>query len=139
MVVLVLVVGGCTAPTGDDLFVDLVRIGVNVRSLGAVPTEPFDADGTLLCVAGDKVRQYTFATGEMAAAAAASIGRNDPTRIGRDSIVDWIGRPRFWHRSRSLVLYTGEDPAVEQVLIRVLGIPFAAGQGDGRMPVANVC
>src|SRR3989304_4642431 len=47
--------------------------------------------------AGDTGGVYLFETEVDAGDAATSINPGDPSRVG-GSTIDWIGKPRFWHR-----------------------------------------
>lgn len=49
------------------------------------------------------------------------------------------GNPKFWQRGRILVLYLGNDPAVEGDINTVLGQPFARGQGLAPGPDLSAC
>lgn len=121
---------GCNGPPPMMLLVnDLTAVGVPVQILEAVPTDPFDAQGMTLCVAGGKVRTYTFPSALSAQTTAESIDPDDPSLIDR-GVVDWLGEePKFWHRPQMLVLYTGTNPAVEMAITQVSGPPFARGSG----------
>jgi hypothetical protein len=82
------------------------------------------------------VQVYQFIDHEAALAASAKIDREDPSKIG-NSLVDWVGRPRFWLRDRIIVLYLGQDDSTDGELRALLGRPFAEGEGGGPMPLAG--
>jgi len=103
-----------------------------VKVASQFAADPFQASGLLVCVNAEPVRVYQFATPDLAAAAAKSINPKDPSQVGT-SIVEWVGKPRFWYRDRTIVLYAGDAPATEALLTSVLGAPFARGQGRAPM------
>jgi len=41
-----------------------------------------------------------------------------------DRMVTWVDQPNFWGRGRLIVLYVGREPAVIQLLDRVMGDPI---------------
>lgn len=115
----------------DRFVADLTEEGVEVEKGETFSTEPVGGQGQLLCVGDQELRVYLFASDEEAAAVAARIDPNDPSNMG-NAIIEWVGNPRFWQRGPMLVLYLGEDQAIEDQITGVLGQPFAQGQGPGR-------
>ncbi len=91
-----------------------------------------------LCVTGESVQVYEFATEAQAQAAAASIDPEDPSHVG-NSIIEWVGNPKFWQGDRVIVLYVGTDPGTEDALAALLGEPFAVGGGRGDFPEERDC
>lgn len=106
--------------------------GADVRVTGPFATEPVGGEGVGLCVDGQTVNVYVFPTADDSKAVADRIDPDDPSNLGT-SMVSWIGAPRFWRAERLLVLYLGDDPAVESGLTSILGAPFARGEG-GALP-----
>lgn len=112
--------------------------GAEVRTTGAFSTEPLGGQGIGLCVAGQQVSVYVYPTPEDRAASAARIDPNDPSNLGT-AIVEWAGNPKFWQDDRIIVLYLGNDPAIEGGVGSVLGPPFARGQGRDPGPNRHFC
>lgn len=106
--------------------------------LGSFNPEPLGGRGVSLCVAGQEVRVYVFATPEEQQAVAARIDPRDPSNLGT-SMVAWAGDPKFWQADRIIVLYLGEQPAVEAGITSVLGQPFARGLGRDPGPNRHAC
>jgi len=99
---------------------------------------PFPGSGVALCVSGESLQVYEFRTEAQAHAAVTSIDPDDPSHVG-DSIIEWVGTPKFWQGDRSIVLYAGSDPDTEDALDALLGEPFAAGGGRGGFPEERDC
>lgn len=123
----------------DALVADLETAGAPVILGGTFNTMPLGGRGIGLCVAGQKVRLNVFDSADEAARVAGSIDPTDPSHIGASTSVSWQGDPRFWQRDRLLVLYLGADRTTEQILIDVLGSPFAAGSGRQADPSTDAC
>jgi hypothetical protein len=107
--------------------------GAAVQVAGPFVAEPVGGEGMAVCLGGDQVNLYSFPTAAEAEQAASMIDPDDPSNMGT-SIVEWVGNPRFWLAGRFLVLYLGDDPAVEAALTSALGAPFARGQGRAPGP-----
>lgn len=125
------------APSSDSVGAfgsALQDAGAEVREIGPFSPEPLSGSGTILCVDGQEVRVYAYATEDELAAAVSQINPTDPSQVGT-SMVSWAGTPRFWRANRMIVLYLGDSPAIELGLTSVLGEPFA--RGDGRDSVLN--
>lgn len=116
----------------------LEAAGAEVRQAGVFNTEPLGGQGVSLCVAGQQVSVYVYATAQEREVVAARIDPTDPSNLGT-SIVEWAGNPKFWQADRIIVLYLGGDPAVEAGLSSVLGQPFARGQGRDPGPGRHAC
>jgi hypothetical protein len=144
---------GCAGPTasptvtaspspGDlgGLVGALEAAGASVVDLG--PHRPISevlgSRGRDLCVDGQQVPIYLYASQAEAEAVAASIDREDPSMVGT-AIIEWVGDPRFWQGGSLLVRYSGPDAAVEHVLTSVLGPPFAGGAGREPAAAAFSC
>ena len=109
-----------------------------MTDLGAFNPDPLGGRGARLCVAGQQVSLYVYATEQERAAASARIDPNDPSNLGT-AMVAWAGNPRFWQRGRILVLYLGNVAAVEAGITSVLGEPFARGRVRAPAPDRNAC
>ena len=112
--------------------------GAQVQRTGEFNTEPLGGKGLGLCVAGQEVSVYLYATPEDRAAVAARIDPKDPSNLGT-SMVEWAGNPKFWQADRLIVLYLGSDLAVESGITSILGQPFARGQGRDPGPNRHSC
>lgn len=130
------------APSDDPaaaLAAALQAAGSTVKVLGAFNTTPLGGRGVRLClVAGQEVSVYAYETEGHAVAAAAGIDPGDPSKVG-NAVVAWAGNPKFWQRDRVIVLYLGNETAVEARITSVLGEPFARGRGRDPGPAAYVC
>ena len=93
---------------------------------------------TVVCVGDEDVNVYAYPDADAAIDAAAIV--NDPASpmVGNAN-VEWAGRPRFWLRDRAIVLYLGEDQALDAALRDILGRPFAEGADEGRGAVNLPC
>ncbi len=111
----------------------LAANGADVELTGPFMTDPVGGEGVGLCVDGRGVNVYVFPSADEAEAVESRIDPDDPSNLGT-AMVSWLGSPRFWRFERLLVLYLGDDPAVEAGLTAVLGDPFAEGQGRGGLP-----
>ncbi len=107
---------------------DLTAAEAPAREAGAFDGTPLAPQAVVVCVGLQDLRVYSYASAEERAAAARRIDPNDPSNIGT-SIVDWAGEPKFWQRDRILVLYLGRDQPTIDLLVSVLGQPFARGAG----------
>jgi hypothetical protein len=121
-----------TAPaTGvDGLVRALIAAQVPVRQASTFDAAPLPGRGVLLCVGRQEVRVYEFASDQERVAAARSIDPKDPWHVG-NSVVEWLGNPRFWQGDRFIVLYLGPDARTESLLTQVMGPPFAVGRESG--------
>jgi len=133
LAILALVAGGCESLGGPQrLIADL-----QLRGLPAKLGTDFDpallgGDGTVVCVGAETLEVYDFTDPEAAADAAATVDPNDPSNVG-NAIVEWIGPPRFWLRDEAIVMYVGDERAVDGALRAILGQPFAEQVGfEGR-------
>jgi hypothetical protein len=134
--------GGSPSPSPraqgvEGLIADLRGAGAAVTTGASFAPDPLTGQGVVLCVAGEPVRLYAFASAAERAQTASRIDPTDPSKVGT-SIVEWIGNPRFWQRDRILVLYLGRNAATETLLRSVLGEPFAKGVG-GRTVRPDTC
>ncbi len=130
-------------PTAVDplgaLVAALQGSGATVTDLGLFNPDPLDGRGVRLCVDGQRVSVYVYATEAERAAVADAIDPTDPSHVSRTMIVEWAGNPTFWQQDRLIVLYLGLAPEVKAGLTAVLGQPFASGQGRDPGLASNAC
>lgn len=104
----------------------LQAAGASVVRAETIPqsSSPFFAvDSTRLLVEGQNVWVWEYPS-SAAAERDATLVSADGYQIG-SSYVDWIGPPHFFHSSRLIVLYVGEDEAILVLLREALGPQFA--------------
>jgi hypothetical protein len=83
----------------------------------------FAVESVRLIVDGQSVWVWEYATTRLARRDAALVS-DDGFRIG-NSFVDWIGPPHFFHSSRLIVLYVGDDESLLALVRGILGPQFA--------------
>jgi hypothetical protein len=131
--------GSPAAVDGPERFVaDIDAAGEEAREAGEFDASPIAREGLTVCVGEEHVQLYVFATADEAMARARTIDPRDPSNVGT-AIVEWAGTPKFWLRDRMLVLYLGTEPETTQLLVKLLGEPFAAGQGRPPLPGPEIC
>ena len=131
----ILVVAGCQALPGvEGLVAELQARGLPAAVGSTFNDMLLGGDGTTVCIGDESVSVYEFPDQGEAQAAAGTINRADPSQVG-NSIVEWVGPPRFWLRDRLIIQYVGDNVAVDTALRNILGQPFAEGQGGGRGPL----
>ena len=69
---------------------------------------------------------YAYPTNAQAAADSALVS-SDGTTIGMTSIM-WVATPHLYLSADILALYVGDDQAALEILVNVLGEPFAGGR-----------
>jgi hypothetical protein len=127
-----LVLAACEVLSGPDrLVAELQSTGMPAALGTDLDASLFGGEATNICVADESVNVYEYPDVDAAIQAAAMVDRDDPSMVG-NGIVEWAGTPHFWQRDRLLVLYVGEDAAVEAALSQILGPPFAEGTDPGR-------
>lgn len=127
--------GGSDVPT--PAYMSLMD---NLRESGATvdPVDPvdiggleqsaiFSVDSRIMSVNGSEISVLEYVDAAAADAGAASISPDGYTinNDGRISMVEWGLPPHFYRAGVVIVLYTGEDQAVMDVLETVLGSQFA--------------
>lgn len=117
---------GSKSLTYDTLIDQLKAAGAQVEPGETLDAGFFDVQGRILKVNGADVQVFEFIDEGTAAAAAGTIQANGYI-IGL-AAVDWIGQPNFFSRGRVIVLYVGDDPAVIELLTRVVGDPITGAQ-----------
>jgi hypothetical protein len=153
IVLLVVVTTGCGGPATEGrttpspsraadpvatLVNEIEASGTQVTPLGPFNPDPLGGRGVGLCLDGQAVSVYVYATAEERAAVTARVDRADPSNIGTASMA-WAGNPRFWERDRLIVLYLGHDGETVAALSDVLGQAFASGRGRDPGPDAHSC
>lgn len=123
------------APYGiEALSQELTAAGASVRQGDAFAADPLAGDGITLCVDGQRVAVYSFATSDDRLRGQSRIDATDPWHVG-NAIVEWVGTPRFWARDLIVVGYNGSDQTLMTRMTAALGAPFAVGvahSGRGR-------
>ena len=120
---------GPTTSAPDAAVIDEVKAAIrNGAGTESFDTDPIGGEGRLLCIGGEVVRMYVFASAEDRAAAAALVDAADPSNVGR-AIVEWVGQPRMWEIGPAVVMYSGDDQGLVEDLTSAFGAPFAQGRG----------
>ena len=107
----------------------LIATGATVRKDGSFVADPLAGQGVNLCIDGQNVAVYSFATSDDRQKGQARIDPTDPFHVG-NAIVEWLGTPRFWSRELIIVGYNGSDHAVVTRITAALGAPFVVGAVD---------
>jgi hypothetical protein len=107
----------------DALVDTLAGLGFAIEPAGRVRQPFFSVEGWVVGVDGHEVEVFEYATEEEAVAQAALVSP-DGGSVG-PTMVHWITPPRFHRRGRLLVIFLGDDPAIDEALGSVLGPPFA--------------
>jgi hypothetical protein len=123
--------GGSPGPAyGIERFSQaLIAAGATVRNDGTFVPDPLAGEGVNLCVDGQQVAVYSFASSDDRQKGQARINPTDPFHVG-NAIVEWLGTPRFWARDLIIVGYNGSDQAVLARITAALGAPFVVGAVD---------
>jgi hypothetical protein len=122
----------------EGLVADLHRAGAQIGRSAPFNGTPLSSDGVTVCVNHEEVSVYVYSSDQAREAAAATIDRHDPWHIG-NAVVEWLSPPTFWQRDRILVLYVGTDQATTNLLVAVLGQPFAVGEGAKSLQLTRSC
>jgi hypothetical protein len=122
----------------EGLVADLQRAGAQIGRSTPFNGTPLSSEGVNVCVNHEEVSAYVYSSDQARESAAASIDRHDPWHIG-SAVVEWLSPPTFWQRDRILVLYVGADLATTDLLVAVLGQPFAMGEGRKSPQLARSC
>ena len=83
----------------------------------------FYNSGFSIQVNGSSVQVFEYNSAEDAEADA-SLVSSDGSSIGT-SMPFWVDDPHFYYKEKIIVLYVGDDPAIEELLESVLGRQFA--------------
>jgi hypothetical protein len=96
---------------------------LRVEEMGRQSHPYFSVTATRLLVSDENVWVFAYASAQAADRDAALIAP-DGYRIG-NSMVDWIGPPRFYKKDQLIVLYVGSNPQVIRQIESALGAPIA--------------
>ena len=110
---------------GTGLLIDpLLATGTEVKFTGEVVSEdPFQVDGRVLEVNGERVLVMDYGDAAALEAEAAGISP-DGSSVGTH-MVTWVGAHHFFRTDTAIVLYVGESPTVIEALTKVMGPQFA--------------
>ena len=105
---------------------ELPRLADELRSAGA-EVEPgsdirqpfFSVPGRVLTVNGSDVQIFEYPNIEAAQAEASTVAP-DGSSIGT-TMISWVATPHFYMSGTLIVLYVGEDPALQRLLEKVAG------------------
>jgi len=118
---------------------ELQRAGATVRTLAIESRKRRPAlmrHTAVLCVNSERVSVYDFPDEEERARVTAQIDRDDPSDVG-DAYIAWAGPPWYWERDRIVVVYVGGRSETQELLMSILGEPFA--RTSGAPPPADPC
>jgi len=90
---------------------------------GEIEQPFFSVTGFSIQVNGASVQVFEYNSAEDAEADA-SLVSPDGSSIGT-SMPFWVDDPHFYYKEKIIVLYVGDEPAIEELLESVLGIQFA--------------
>jgi len=94
-----------------------------VNPEGEIEQPFFSVTGFSIQVNGASVQVFEYNTSEDAEADA-SLVSSDGSSIGT-SMPFWVDDPHFYYKEKIIVLYVGDNPAIEELLESVLGSQFA--------------
>ena len=94
-----------------------------VNPEGEIEQPFFSVTGFSIQVNGSSVQVFEYNSAEDAKADA-SLVSPDGSRIGT-TMPFWVDDPHFYYKEKIIVLYVGDDPAIEELLESVLGSQFA--------------
>jgi len=104
--------------------IDNLRVNnATVIPEGEIEQPFFSVTGFSIQVNGSSVQVFEYNTAEDAEADA-SLVSSDGSSIGT-SMPFWVDDPHFYYKEKIIVLYVGDDPAIEELLESVLGSQFA--------------
>ncbi|MEK0343491.1 MAG: hypothetical protein QQN52_07810 [Nitrosopumilus sp.] len=90
---------------------------------GEIEQPFFSVTGFSIQVNGSSVQVFEYNSAEDAEADASLVSL-DGSSIGT-SMPFWVDDPHFYYKEKIIVLYVGDDPAIEELLESVLGSQFA--------------
>ena len=110
--------------SGTVLLMDpLLATGAEVNLTGEVVSEdPFQVDGRVLEVNGERVLVMDYGDAAALEAEAAGIFP-DGSSVGIH-MVTWVGPPHFFRTETAIVLYVGESPTLIEALTKMMGPQF---------------
>lgn len=150
LIAAILILSGCSrlmpggsgpGPTADPVAALVSRLQgtvANVHAGGAFDGSLLSGRGAIVCVDGESIQVYAYDTNADRDRSVGTIDADDPSHIGT-SIVEWIGKPRFWIADRAIVQYVGGDSDVVDLLTAAIDEPFAEGHGMARQTSSSQC
>jgi len=103
--------------------IDNLRANATVNPEGEIEQFLFSVTGFFIQVNGSSVYVFEYNSAEDAEADASLVSPSGKS-IGT-SMPLWVDVPHFYLKERIIVLYVGDDPAIEELLESVLGSQFA--------------
>ncbi len=104
--------------------IDNLRVNnATVIPEGEIEQPFFSVTGFSIQVNSSSVQVFEYNTAEDAEADASFVS-SDGSSIGT-SMPFWVDDPHFYYKEKIIVLYVGDDPAIEELLESVLGSQFA--------------
>ena len=120
---------GVRSPVGaseaHQLSENLRAAGVSVEAGGPISQVFFSVPGQVLTIDGTDVQVYEYPRPEDADLDAAQVSLDGRT-VGSTSIM-WATTPHFYMQETLIVLYVGDDAALQMLLEETLGPQFAGG------------
>jgi len=112
-------------PVTDHIsLIDNLRAnGATVTTAGRIEQPFFHPTGFFIKVNEQSVQVFEYNSPEDAEMEASFVSE-DGSSVGTNMPL-WIGDPHFYQKERIIVLYVGDDPAIEELLESVLGSQFA--------------
>jgi len=115
--------GLAESPNTVSLIDNLRANDATVYPEGEIEQPFFSVTGVSIQVNGASVQVFEYNSAEDAVADASLVSL-DGSSIGT-SMPFWVDDPHFYYIERIIVLYVGDDPAIEELLESVLGSQFA--------------
>ena len=106
-----------------SLFDTLRAAGATVEPAGDISQPFFSVKGLVITVNNSDVQVFEYADAATADTEAALVSP-DGSSIGT-TMVSWVATPHFYKTGKLIVLYVGDDTAVQNMLEDVLGSQFA--------------
>ncbi len=103
--------------------IDNLRVNATVNPEGEIEQPFFSVTGFSIQVNGASIQVFEYNSAEDAEADA-SLVSPDGSSIGT-SMPFWVDVPHFYYKEKIIVLYVGDDPAIEELLESVLESQFA--------------
>jgi len=112
-------------PVTDHIsLIDSLRAnGATVTTAGRIEQPFFHPTGFFIKVNEQSVQVFEYNSPEDAEMEASFVSE-DGSSVGTNMPL-WVGDPHFYQKERIIVLYVGDDPAIEELLESVLGSQFA--------------
>lgn len=120
-----LLLGACVEPGVtdlDDVRADLAREGAVVRTIATAPGYPFAVGATRIEVDGLELRVFEYDTAAAREADSSALTMDGYAVHGVP--IDWTAPPHYWADGRVLVVYTGSEETLIDLVTRVLGSPL---------------